>query len=206
MLKRLFFVLVALLIFSAFGAECGKKIVKRRQFTRGMIMYPKGKNANKSKKAKKKTETENVRAALPGLPLEEVNWSRGPDKYWEVDFNKAAAKAKKRNKKLLLLITGSDWCGWCKKLKSDVLRTKEFKKAVNADFVPVYLDFPRGTILPDSQKAHNESVVRNLSVSGGYPNTVIIDPGTLKTIGKISGFLPAEKYVDELKALASLSK
>jgi protein disulfide-isomerase len=35
---------------------------------------------------------------------------------WTEDFDKAAARAREENKYVLVDFTGSDWCGWCKKL------------------------------------------------------------------------------------------
>jgi len=39
---------------------------------------------------------------------------------WLVDIDEAYAKAKKTNKPILANFTGSDWCGWCKRLDKDV--------------------------------------------------------------------------------------
>ena len=217
MLKRLFCCLAALFLFAGLCAE--DEIEKNEQQTQQeKKSSKKSKKEKKSKKNKKKkkdkkteknTETDdnkknnNAPAVIADLPSEEADWRRGPDKQWEVDFNKAAAKAKQEKKKLLVLVTGSDWCGWCKKLKSDVLSTKGFQKIANEKFVLVYVDFPRRSPLPQSQKSHNESVVKNIKASGGYPNVLIIDPNSLKTVGKIGGYAPAKKYIAKLKSLAS---
>ncbi len=39
---------------------------------------------------------------------------------WYTDINAAVARAKADNKFLMLDFTGSDWCGWCQKLKAEV--------------------------------------------------------------------------------------
>src|SRR5262245_5687193 len=46
---------------------------------------------------------------------------------WLDDFEKAKAQAKAENKKILLDFTGSDWCGWCKKLDAEVFSQSEFR-------------------------------------------------------------------------------
>ena len=46
---------------------------------------------------------------------------------WYDDFDLALKAAQTAQKKLYILFTGSDWCSWCKKLKANVLETKEFK-------------------------------------------------------------------------------
>ena len=44
------------------------------------------------------------------------------------DFDKALAEAKAAKKHVFVLFTGSDWCGWCIKLRKNVLDNKKFKK------------------------------------------------------------------------------
>ena len=44
---------------------------------------------------------------------------------WHTDMEKAIAIATKENKKMLLFFTGSDWCGWCKKLQNEVFKTSD---------------------------------------------------------------------------------
>ena len=39
---------------------------------------------------------------------------------WETDISVAMEKAKKEGKDILINFTGSDWCGWCKKLDGEV--------------------------------------------------------------------------------------
>ena len=40
---------------------------------------------------------------------------------WETDFKKALATAKASDKYIMLDFSGSDWCGWCKKLGNKVV-------------------------------------------------------------------------------------
>ena len=45
---------------------------------------------------------------------------------WTDDYNKAVERAKAENKAILLDFTGSDWCGWCMKMKEETLGTPQF--------------------------------------------------------------------------------
>jgi uncharacterized protein YyaL (SSP411 family) len=45
---------------------------------------------------------------------------------WLTDAPSAQEKAKRESKLVLLDFTGSDWCGWCMKLKSEVFDKPEF--------------------------------------------------------------------------------
>src|SRR3954452_1427550 len=77
---------------------------------------------------------------------------------WIDDLEKAKAQAKAENKKILLDFTGSDWCGWCKKLDAEVFSQPEFKEYAAKKLVLVELDFPRSFKLPDATKKQNDAL------------------------------------------------
>lgn len=60
---------------------------------------------------------------------------------WTDNLEAAKAQAKKENKKILLDFTGSDWCGWCKKLDAEVFSKAEFKEYADKHLVLVEVDF-----------------------------------------------------------------
>ncbi len=87
--------------------------------------------------------------ALPMLLLANANNNRGfPAETakngitWLTDFETAKKCVAKKGKSLFVLFTGSDWCGWCKKLEKEVLNSKEFSQKVGDQFVFVKLDYP----------------------------------------------------------------
>src|SRR5437762_13965735 len=55
----------------------------------------------------------------------------------------AQAIAKKENKLVLMDFTGSDWCGWCIKLRKEVFLTPEFNAYARSNLVLVEIDQPR---------------------------------------------------------------
>ena len=67
--------------------------------------------------------------------------ARGDEGIWQTDFEVAKAKAEAEKKMLLADFTGSDWCIFCKKLKSEVLDQDVFKSEA-LKFVLVELDYP----------------------------------------------------------------
>ncbi|MCA9784845.1 MAG: thioredoxin family protein, partial [Candidatus Cloacimonetes bacterium] len=50
----------------------------------------------------------------------------GEDDLWITDYEEALKLAKKERKLVLVDFTGSDWCGWCIKLKDEVFSKEEF--------------------------------------------------------------------------------
>jgi len=93
---------------------------------------------------------------------------------WTEDFAAAQAQAEKENKDLLLDFTGSDWCGWCKRLDAEVFSKEEFKAYAAKNLVLVTLDFPRSRQMPDATKKQNADLQAKFAVRG-YPTIILMD-------------------------------
>ena len=93
---------------------------------------------------------------------------------WETNFEKAKQKATQENKALLVDFTGSDWCGWCIKLKEEVFDHKEFSDFANKHFVLVELDYPQNKVQSDEIKAQNNKLKNTYQIQG-YPTILIMD-------------------------------
>lgn len=105
---------------------------------------------------------------------------------WTDNLEAAKAQAKKENKKILLDFTGSDWCGWCKKLDAEVFSKQEFKDYAAKHLVLVEVDFPRGFQLPAATKKQNEELQAKYRISG-YPSIIVTSPSG-KTVAQ-SGYV-----------------
>ncbi len=97
------------------------------------------------------------------------------DVKWYTDFNKASEIAMKEKKPLMLFFTGSDWCGWCKVLKKEVLDTKEFATWANKEVIAVELDFPRFKQLDPATAAVNNQLGSIMGIQG-YPTVCFAEP------------------------------
>lgn len=126
-------------------------------------------------------------------------WQKGPNRTWFVNWDKALVEAKKSKKRLFVLHTGSDWCGWCIKLHREVLEGNKFKALARKQFVLLYLDSPQQKILPSDQQAHNEEVLEKLAFPGGVPGVVIVNPEDESVLGTISGYKPENEYLKAIK-------
>lgn len=121
-------------------------------------------------------------------------------KGWTTDLNQALAEAKKSNRKVLLLFTGSDWCHYCIKLKSEVLDKEQFKKMAAKNFVLVYFDFPSRKKIDGTQRAKQNHIARKFGITG-YPTTLILSPDG-KKLDAIDGALPLNSYLQKLSKYA----
>ena len=116
---------------------------------------------------------------------------------WMTDFVSAQRNAQEGNRPMLLLFTGSDWCGWCIKLHKDVLSKPAFKRfAVSKKLLLVYLDFPRGP-QPEELKAQNRELARKFNVRG-YPTTIVLAPDG-RELGRMPGY--AKDYINRLNKI-----
>lgn len=106
---------------------------------------------------------------------------------WQTDFSAAKSAAKKDNKAILLDFTGSDWCGWCIKMKKDSLDQKAFQEFADKKLVLVEVDFPNNKKQTDAVKKQNEDLQKRYGVEG-YPTFVLVD-GDGKELGRHVGYL-----------------
>ena len=110
---------------------------------------------------------------------------------WMNDINAAKAKAQAEHKLILMDFTGSDWCGWCIKLRKEVLDKPEFDAYAKDKFVLMEVDMPRNTgkLTPEIQ-AQNKQLCDQYKVNG-FPTLLVISPeGTV--VGGFGGYRKAE--------------
>jgi protein disulfide-isomerase len=102
---------------------------------------------------------------------------------WLTDLPKAQAQAKNENKLVMLDFTGSDWCGWCFKLRDEVFSLKEFKDYADKNLVLVEVDFPQKKKLSAELIKANNALQEKYNVQG-YP-TIIVLNGAGKKVGEL---------------------
>ena len=95
---------------------------------------------------------------------------------WLINYDEVYNKSIKENKPILANFTGSDWCGWCKKLKKAVFDTETFKKWANENVVLFELDYPRRTQQDPIIKRQNAELQQTFrGLVRGYPTVLIFD-------------------------------
>jgi thioredoxin-related protein len=97
------------------------------------------------------------------------------DVEWLTDAPSAQEKARRERKMVLLDFTGSDWCAWCIKLKSEVFDKPEFADYAREKLVMVEVDFPRHKALSPSQREANQRLQQTYQISG-YPTIIVLNP------------------------------
>lgn len=102
---------------------------------------------------------------------------------WNVGWKAAADKAAAAKKPILADFTGSDWCGWCIRLKKEVFDTPEFAAWAKEKVVLLEIDFPQGKPLAPEAKQENQRLAEKYRIEG-FPTIVILDAGG-KELGRL---------------------
>jgi len=87
---------------------------------------------------------------------------------WYTDINQVYKVSAQAKKPVFAFFTGSDWCGWCKRLQAAVFSKPEFIAWAKKNVILLELDFPRRTQLPEAQARQNEELRQFFQVQG-YP-------------------------------------
>src|SRR2546421_11944049 len=102
---------------------------------------------------------------------------------WLTDLPAAQATAKAENKIVLITFTGSDWCGWCIRLRNEVFSQPEFDAYASQNVVLVEADFPHHKEQSSDLRQANAALQQRFH-NGGSPTVIVLhsirDPiGTL---------------------------
>lgn len=123
------------------------------------------------------------------------------DEGWSSDFAASKKMAAESQKDLLINFNGSDWCGWCVKLKNEVFDHKAFCDGVNDRFVLVEIDFPHNkTKLSEETRNQNKELGEKYAVRG-FPTILLCDADGLPYAS--TGYQEGgpEEYVQHLDEL-----
>jgi thioredoxin-related protein len=101
---------------------------------------------------------------------------------WLTDLNAAQEAARKDNKLILVNFTGSDWCGWCIKLRNEVFSKAEFDAFADHNLVLLEIDFPKKKAMSNAMRKANGTLADKYKVNG-YPTLHLLE-ATGKSLGE----------------------
>ncbi|MFP4566589.1 MAG: thioredoxin family protein [Spirochaetaceae bacterium] len=118
---------------------------------------------------------------------------------WKTDLEAAGEQAAEEDKYIFLYFAGSDWCGWCRRFKQEILDTRPFEEFAEENLVPVLIDFPRQIEQSAEQEAYNRRLAERFGVQG-FPTVYLLTPDedTVLQSGYLEGG-PAH-YVEHLRS------
>ncbi len=125
---------------------------------------------------------------------------------WTDNWEAAKARSKEEKKPILIYMTGSDWCGWCKKLEKEVISKEAFMDFAKEHFVLMEADYPRQKEQAAELKEQNAALKKKY-LAGGYPTIWLLDAEGNKLsgdLGEIEGGV--DGYIAKLKELLEKQK
>lgn len=116
---------------------------------------------------------------------------------WLTDFEEAKRQAAHKNRILIVNVTGSDWCMWCKKLEEDVFSSRIFLDWAPGNAVLLKIDRPETFELPAQEEAQNQKFVKDYNVSK-YPTILVMDGQGHELIPRLGYRRTPEAWINEL--------
>ena len=158
------------------GAECTlRTVAAKTKPDPGLDDFPNGwqaASATVNLDFKAKTGDDGGESAADDAPAV----SKSVPKGWTEDFEAARQQAAKEGKFILIDFSGSDWCGWCKKMDEEVFSQDRFVREVTKKFVLVMVDSPRDkSMLSALARKQNQKLTEKYEVRG-FPTVVIVNP------------------------------
>ena len=104
---------------------------------------------------------------------------------WFLDLSNAQQKAIDDDKNIVLVFSGSDWCGPCIKLEKEIWETEKFKTYAKENLVMLRADFPRKKVnkLSKEQEIKNSKLAEKYNPQGFFPFVLILSKN-LDILGK----------------------
>ncbi len=118
---------------------------------------------------------------------------------WMTDLEAAKTKAAAENKAILIDFTGSDWCGWCIRIRKEVFDTPRFEAYIKDKFVPVEIDLPQNPKFDAELRKRNQAICNQYNVQG-FPTVMVTDARGSVTGGFVGGILEPERVEKILDA------
>jgi len=104
---------------------------------------------------------------------------------WLTDIDEAKKMASEKNRKIVLVFSGSDWSSLCLRLEKEMWTNQEFRDYANEHFVLLKADFPRReeNRLTEEQQEKNTKLAEKYNLDGDFPHVVVLNKE-----GEVLGF------------------
>ena len=130
------------------------------------------------------------------------NFKASENEGWVVSIEEAYELSEKTNKPILANFTGSDWCGWCKKMDRDTYANPIIANYINNNYHAVKMDGEGSEpitykdytfkLQQQGRTKYHELTAALMNGKLSYPTTVILNKEE-KLLDRIPGYLDARK-------------
>jgi len=186
------------------GAPRGTTKAGRRE----ILSYPGGRVVLEDGRVTEMTLSAGAPAAAPSAPvvaadrsqaLAQVMATPAPQRAndpWLLDFEAAKVLAAKENKRILILFTGTDWCGPCQEFQAQVAYNEDFLKTFSSSFVFLKINWLRNTPQPPAEAAQTTRLRQQYGIASFPSLLVLAADGTQLTRVDTSKGRPASSRAD----------
>ena len=120
---------------------------------------------------------------------------------WQDRYSDALELAKSQDRPLVVVFSGSDWCGPCIRMKKKILDSGEFTEHARENYVLYNADFPKKkqNQLSPELSTTNRSLAERYNPEGHFPVIEVLDRDE-NLLGK-TGYFPKfgpRKYIELL--------
>jgi protein disulfide-isomerase len=122
---------------------------------------------------------------------------------WLYDYKTALNHAAAQDKGILINFTGSDWCGWCIKLKKEVFDQPEFGAFAAENLILLEVDFPRGKPQSSQMRENNQKLSTQFGVKG-YPTVFLLNSKGQKVAKTGYAAGGAQNYISQLAKIKGI--
>jgi thioredoxin-related protein len=112
---------------------------------------------------------------------------------WSPTFKEALQKSKEDHKPILIYFTGSDWCGPCKVLDTELFHTDKFKALSDKFLVLLEVDIPRRIDLLTPKKMNENYMLQHKYGVQSFPTLMMVNYKGKKLAEK-KGYIMTEYY------------
>lgn len=107
---------------------------------------------------------------------------------WKQNFTEAINASSSENRPIILVFSGSDWCGPCISLDKRIWQSEDFKAYAEQHYILYKADFPRKkeNALAKSKAEENKLLAQTFNPKGHFPLVVVLDKNQ-KVLG-VTGF------------------
>lgn len=119
---------------------------------------------------------------------------------WFTNLEEAKLVAADDDLPIFIHFTGSDWCGWCKKLENEVYKKKDFQVYAENNLIMVKIDFPKYTSLPAEIQEYNNNLARAYGITG-FPTVVLLNSQGEEIARTGYQYGGSAKYIEHIKNL-----
>ena len=126
-----------------------------------------------------------------------ITFSQKEELTWHSDLQKAISLSQKEKKPMLLFFTGSDWCGWCKKMDKTTFQDEKVMKILQEEYYTVKVDFDnKNKMNYQGQQYTGKELAKKFGIEG-LPTLVVIAPDFSKSEA-IIGYKNPKQFINAL--------